>query len=77
MKHSLFYFLTHPSYSLHAARLKFSDRYYIEHAWKKCMDYPLNLDNPQTACEKFQWMKLHDHNPLYHKLVDKYEVKNM
>lgn len=75
MKHSLFYFLTHPSYSLHAARLKLSDRYYIEHAWKKCMDYPLNLDNPKTACEKFQWMKLHDHNPLYHKLVDKYEVK--
>lgn len=40
------------------------------------MDYPLNLRNPQTFCEKLQWLKLNDHNPLYHKLVDKYEVKN-
>ena len=39
------------------------------------MDYPLNLDNPQTFCEKLQWLKLYDRNPLYHKLVDKYEVK--
>ena len=34
-----------------------------------------NINNPQTFNEKMQWLKLHDHNPLYHKLVDKYEVK--
>jgi hypothetical protein len=52
-----------------------SDKFYIETQWRLNMDYPLNLDKPQTACEKYQWLKLHDHNPLYHRLVDKYEVK--
>ena len=75
MKHTLFYFLTHPLYTFHAIRMKISDRYSIEQQWKTCMDYPLDLDNPKSACEKYQWLKLHDRNPLYHKLVDKYEVK--
>lgn len=35
----------------------------------------LNLDNPKTFNEKIQWMKLHNTNPLYSILVDKYEVK--
>jgi hypothetical protein len=35
----------------------------------------INLDSPETFCEKIQWLKLHDRNPLYTKLVDKYEVK--
>jgi len=39
------------------------------------MGKALNLDNPQTFNEKLQWLKLHDHNPLYTTLVDKYEVK--
>lgn len=34
-----------------------------------------NLKCPKTFNEKMQWLKLYDHNPLYHKLVDKYEVK--
>ena len=75
MKHTLSYFLTHPLYTFHAIRMKISDRYSIEQQWKTCMDYPLDLDNPKSACEKYQWLKLHDRNPLYHKLVDKYEVK--
>ena len=33
------------------------------------------LKNPKTFNEKMQWLKLYDHNPLYHTLVDKYEVK--
>lgn len=44
--------------------------------WNKWMDYPLNLKHPKTFNEKLQWMKLHDRNPLYTKLVDKYAVKN-
>lgn len=52
-----------------------SDKQHIRYLWSEYMDYPLNLDNPQTFCEKLQWLKLHDHNPLYHKLVDKYEVQ--
>ena len=34
-----------------------------------------NLKNPKTYNEKLNWLKLHDHNPLYTTLVDKYEVK--
>ncbi len=34
-----------------------------------------NLENPTTYNEKLNWMKLYDHNPLYPKIVDKYEMK--
>lgn len=34
-----------------------------------------NLDHPQTFNEKLQWLKIHDHNPLYTMLVDKLRVK--
>ena len=34
-----------------------------------------NLKDPQTYNEKLQWLKLNDHNELYHTLADKYEVK--
>lgn len=52
-----------------------SDTYYIRVFWKMFMGYELDLKNPQTFNEKLQWLKLHDHNPLYSKLVDKYRVK--
>lgn len=48
---------------------------YLQKMFYKRMGYELNLQNPQTYSEKLQWMKLYDHNPLYTKLVDKYEVK--
>lgn len=35
-----------------------------------------NLKNPVTYNEKLNWLKLHDRNPLYTTLVDKYEVKS-
>ena len=35
-----------------------------------------NLANPRTFNEKLQWLKLHDRNPLYNTLVDKYRVKS-
>lgn len=35
----------------------------------------LNLENPQRFTEKLQWYKLHYHNPLLHKCVDKYQVR--
>lgn len=34
-----------------------------------------NLRKPITYNEKLNWLKLHDRNPLYTTLVDKYEVK--
>jgi hypothetical protein len=48
---------------------------YIKWRWKAYMDYPLNLEDPKTFNEKLQWIKLHDRQPIYSKLVDKYEVK--
>ena len=35
----------------------------------------INLDSPETFNEKLQWLKLYYRNPLYTRLVDKYEVK--
>lgn len=36
-----------------------------------------NIDNPSLYTEKLQWLKLYDHNPLYTKIVDKFEVKRI
>lgn len=52
-----------------------SDEKYLRFLFKRSLGYELNLDNPKTFNEKQQWMKLHDRNPLYTTLVDKYEVK--
>lgn len=53
-----------------------NDEKYIRLKWWLNMDYPLNLDNPQTFSEKLQWLKLNDHNPLYTTMVDKVAVKD-
>ena len=37
----------------------------------------LNLNPPKTFNEKLQWLKIHDHNPLYTDFVDKYESKSI
>ena len=39
------------------------------------MGYWPDLDNPRTFQEKINWLKLHDRNPRYTKMVDKYAVK--
>lgn len=54
-----------------------TDEQFIRKKWKSKMDYPLNLDNPQTLCEKLQWLKLHDRKPKYSAMVDKYEAKKI
>lgn len=53
-----------------------SDEDYIRRLYKFNMGKELNLDNPITYNEKLQWLKIHDRNPLYTTMVDKYEVKN-
>lgn len=52
-----------------------NDAEYISRQFEYHMGYRPNLDAPQTFNEKIQWLKLHDRNPEYTKLVDKYEVK--
>ena len=51
------------------------DKLYLSLWYKKVTGEKLNLSNPQTFNEKIQWLKLYDRNPLYTKLVDKYEVR--
>ena len=51
------------------------DELYLKMVYRCKTGRSLNLRNPATFNEKLQWLKLHDRNPLFTKLVDKYEVK--
>ena len=51
------------------------DRLYIQLNYFAHFHRLANLNHPKTYNEKVNWLKLHDHNPIYTKLVDKYEVK--
>ncbi|MBQ4399871.1 MAG: glycosyl transferase [Alphaproteobacteria bacterium] len=51
------------------------DEIYLELKYYHIFGRLFNLKNPQTFNEKLQWLKLHDRNPLYTTLVDKYAVK--
>ena len=52
-----------------------SDEEFLKRKFRALMGYDLDLDNPQTYNEKLQWLKLHDRNPEYITMVDKYAVK--
>lgn len=52
------------------------DKLYLKYRYREVTGENLNLNKPQTFNEKMQWLKLHDRNPDYHKMVDKYEVKS-
>lgn len=51
------------------------DSLWLKYLYRKTLKKPLNLKNPRTFNEKLQWLKLHDRNPLYTQLVDKYGVR--
>lgn len=51
------------------------DKAYLKLMYYLIFDKKLNLNNSKTFNEKLQWLKLYDRNPLYTKLVDKYEVR--
>lgn len=51
------------------------DSTYIKLRYRFQMGKRLNLKNPKTFQEKLQWLKLHDHNSMYKKMVDKILVK--
>lgn len=52
------------------------DSIYIKLRYQFQMGQSLDLKNPRTFNEKLQWLKLHDRNPEYTKLVDKILVKD-
>lgn len=77
---SFFYYLSNkPNYLLEYLWKKVGrflpNEPYLRVLFRIKMGYWMDFNNPKTFCEKLQWLKLHDHNPLYHKIVDKYEVK--
>ena len=47
-----------------------SNKRYIESAAAAELGYKINLDDPKTFNEKLAWIKLYDHNPIYHTMVD-------
>lgn len=51
------------------------DKLYLKHIYYIYTGKKLNLKNPKTFNEKLQWLKLYNRDPLYTKLVDKYEVR--
>ena len=51
------------------------DRTYLRLRFRAKMGYWPNLERPQTYSEKIQWLKLHDRDPLYTVLADKYAVR--
>ena len=52
-----------------------SDDKYLKLMYYGCFGKELNLERPVSYNEKLQWLKLHDRNQVYTKLVDKYEVR--
>lgn len=57
-------------------RMRFvPDELYLTILYFVEMRQVLDLEKPSSFNEKMQWLKLHDRNPLYTVLVDKYEVK--
>lgn len=53
----------------------YSDEKFLRKLYKLRMGKKLNFDNPQTFCEKLQWLKLYNRKPEYTQMVDKYAVK--
>lgn len=51
------------------------DKKYLKILYKFMMKKECDFDRPKTYNEKLQYLKLYNRNPLYTKLVDKYEVK--
>lgn len=51
------------------------DKWYLSFMFRSRMGYWMDWKNPKTFNEKLQWLKVYDRNPLYTKLVDKYDVR--
>ena len=74
-------FVEDPEYKLAQIALRFvspdrlPDRMFIKYQFRCALGYPLDLKHPKTFCEKLNWLKLYDRNPLYTTLVDKFAVK--
>lgn len=64
-------------YNVHVLRDRIPDKEYLDHFFYKKMGYRMDFENPVTYNEKLQWLKLHDHNPIYADFVDKNSAKRL
>ncbi|MGB4407771.1 MAG: ATP-grasp fold amidoligase family protein [Sphaerochaeta sp.] len=76
----IFEWIRHPSMIVnHLLKLKISrllpDMTFLSIKYRMSNGTKLHLDAPKTYNEKLQWQKVHDHNPLYPVLADKYAVR--
>ena len=75
----IYYYLKHPKDTFFYACMFFvqllPERLHLKIEYLLKMGKKLNLDNPQTFCEKLQWLKLYNRKPEYTKMVDKLAVK--
>ena len=56
---------------------RLSDEKYLRLKWQNFYGKPLDLDDPQTLCEKLQWLKLYCRRPEFTTMADKYEAKRL
>ena len=52
------------------------DETYIKKRYYATFGHAIDLENPSTISEKLQWLKLHDRNPIYTTMADKYAVRD-
>ena len=74
-------YLFHPrelAYALAARGLiPCGDERYIRHIYRRSFGRDPDLTDPHTYNEKLQWLKLHDRDPAYRRIVDKAEAKRI
>lgn len=75
-------FIKNPSRIIAARKLRGVTRFLSDKAFLKCMykaefNRQLDLKSPRGFNEKLQWLKLHDRDPRYVQMVDKYEAKRL
>ncbi len=58
-----------------AAACLIPDKVFLSLKYRKNFGHFPDWKNPKTFCEKINWLKLYDRNPLYTRMVDKYEAK--
>lgn len=54
-----------------------SDSLYLKLYFRLFMGEKLDLGTPKTFNQKIQWLKLHNTNPEYTRMVDKYEAREI
>ena len=76
---SISYYLTHPKETAIFTFMKVAhylpDSIHLRILYRIEMGKSLNLNKPETFCEKLQWLKLYNRKPEYTQMVDKLEAK--